>query len=234
MKNKKVKMKGLATPTVVVFLHGFFDGRFRTAGIDQDSGLLNSAYTNGKIDLFYKYCNERVDRLETDIASVCAEAETLLIELKSMPSTCKRNETDWVESVKTPKVSLDFAQEAQNAQAARFAAREVAKANVAIEQAKEKRSQIEKRKTDILQCLVQIRNCISNKETNCRNELSATSFALKERMCVYGHGVLLKPILSRNIPQLEYEWAFELYNNNHDEIKQRISEVVNKEDVEHV
>ena len=27
------------------------------------------------------------------------------------------------------------------------------------------------------------------------NELSATSFALKERLCVYGHGVLLKPVL---------------------------------------
>lgn len=231
MKNKKVKMKGVATPTVVVFLHGFFDGRFRTAGIDQDSGFLNSAYTNGKTDLFYKYCNERVDRLETDIATVCTEAETLLVELKSMSSTCKRNETDWVESVKTPKVSPDFAQDAQ---AARSAAREVEKANAAIEQVKEKKSQIEKRKIDILQRLVQIRDHISNKETNCHNELSATSFALKERMCVYGHGVLLKPILSRNIPQFEYEWAFKLYNNNHDEIKQRISEFVNKEDVENV
>ena len=231
MKNKKVKMKGVATPTIVVFLHGFFDGRFRTASIDQDSGLLNSAYTNGKTALFYKYCNERVDWLETDIASVCTEAETLLMELKSMPSICERNETYWVESVKTPKVPLDFAQDAQ---AARFAAREVEKANAAIEQAKEKKSQVEKRKIDILQRLVQIRDHISNKETNCHNELSATSFALKERMCVYGHGVLLKPILSRNIPQLEYEWAFKLYNNNHDEIKQRISEVVNKEDVENV
>lgn len=88
MKNKKVKMKGLSTPTVVEFLHGFFDGRFRAAGIDQDSGLLNSAYTNGKIDLFYKYCNERVDRLEIDIASICTEAETLLMELATTPETC--------------------------------------------------------------------------------------------------------------------------------------------------
>ena len=77
MKNKKVKMKGLATPTVMVFLHGFFDGRFRAAGIDKDSGLLNSAYVNGKTDLFYKYCSERVDRLETDIAAVCTDAEKL-------------------------------------------------------------------------------------------------------------------------------------------------------------
>lgn len=80
MKNKKVKMKGFVTPTAMVFMHGFFDGRFKSAGIDQDSGLLHSAYVNGKVDLFYKYCSERVDRLETDIAAICTEAETLLME----------------------------------------------------------------------------------------------------------------------------------------------------------
>ena len=57
MKNKKVKMKGLATPTIMVFMHGFFDGRFRATGLDQDSGLLNSAYLNGKTDILYKYCS---------------------------------------------------------------------------------------------------------------------------------------------------------------------------------
>ena len=231
MKSKKTRMKGIGTLTIVVFMHGFFDGRFKAAGIDNDSGLLNSAYINGKVDLFYKYCNERVDRLETTIASVCTEAETLLMELETMPSTCKGDETDRIESVKIPKVSPDSTRDAQ---AARSAARKAAKAKEAIEQAKAKRSQLEKRKNDILQRLVQIRDRISNKETNCRNELSATAFALKERMCVYGHGVLLKPILNRNIPQLEYECAFELYNDNHDEIKKRISEVVKKEDVEHV
>lgn len=231
MKNKKVKMKGLSTPTVVEFLHGFFDGRFRAAGIDQDSGLLNSAYTNGKIDLFYKYCNERVDRLEIDIASICTEAETLLMELATTPETCKVIEIDKAESIKTHKFSLDST---QNAQIARYAARKAAKANEAAEKSRAKKSQMEKRKTDILQRLVQIRDRIANKETNCRNEISATAFAVKERMCVYGHGVLLRPILNRNIPQLEYEWAFDLYNHNHDEIKRRIFEVVKKEDVENV
>lgn len=231
MNKKKVKMKGLATPTVMLFLRGFFDGRFRAAGIGKDSSLLDSAYTNGKTDLFYKYCNERVDRLENDIASIITEAETLLMELRSMPVTCKGEEIDRAECVKAPKVSSDSTQDAQ---AARSTAQKAAEAKKAIEQAKAKENQIKKRKTDILQRLVQIRDRISNKEANCRNEISATAFALMERMCVYGHGVLLRPILNRNIPQLEYEWAFDLYNNNHNEIKQRISEVVKKEEVEHV
>ena len=231
MKNKKVKMKGLATPTVMVFLHGFFDGRFRAAGIDKDSGLLNSAFVNGKTDLFYKYCSERVDRLETDIAAVCTDAEKLLLELEDMPEKIREIKVKEAEPVNLPKKLPDSMEEAQ---IARADARKAAKAKTDAEQAKANKNQMQKRKTEILQQLVMIRDRILNKETNCRNELSATSFALKERLCVYGHGVLLKPVLHRYIPQLEYEWAFDLYNKNHEEIKRRISEVVSKEGNENV
>ena len=203
MKNKKVKMKGLATPTVMVFLHGFFDGRFRAAGIDKDSGLLNSAYVNGKTDLFYKYCSERVDRLETDIAAVCTDAEKLLLELEDMPEKIREIKVKEAEPVNLPKKLPDSMEEAQ---IARADARKAAKAKTDAEQAKANKNQMQKRKTEILQQLVMIRDRILNKETNCRNELSATSF----------------------------EWAFDLYNKNHEEIKRRISEVVNKEGNENV
>lgn len=231
MKNKKVKMKGLATPTAMVFMHGFFDGRFKSAGIDQDSGLLNSAYVNGKTDLFCKYCSERVDRLETDIAAVCTDAEKLLLELEDIPEKIRELRVTEVEPVKLPKKLPDSIEEAQ---LARADARKVAKAKAYAEQSKANKTQMQNRRMEILQQLVMIRDRILNKETNCRNELSATLFALKERLCVYGHGVLLKPVLHRHILQLEYEWAFDLYNKNHDEIKRRISEVVSKEGNENV
>lgn len=231
MKSKKVKMKSLGTPTVIVFLHGFADGRSKSAGISQDGGLLNSAYVNGKIDLFYKYCSERVDRLETDIAAVCTEAETLLMELESIPAMIKRNEVPKAENVKFPaKLPASI----EEAQAARADAKKAVKVNHAAEQSKANRNQMEKRKTEILQRLVQIRNRIANREINCRNEISATAFVLKERLCVYGHGVLLKPILNRYIPQMEQEWVFELYNKNHNELKERISAAVKKEEDENV
>lgn len=231
MRNKKIKMKNLNTPTIIVFLHGFFDGRFRAAGVDQDSGLLNSAYVNGKTDLFYKYCNERVDRLETDIAAVCTDAEKLLLELEDIPTKICEIRVKEVEPVKLPKKLPDSMEEAR---LARADARKVAKAKAYAEASKARKSQMQNRKTEIMKQLVMIRYRILNKETNCRNELSATSFALKERMCVYGHGVLLKPVLHRYLPQLEYEWAFDLYNKNHEEIKRRISEVVSKEGNENV
>lgn len=231
MKNKKIKMKGIATPTVMVFMHGFFDGRFRSAGVDQDSGLLNSAYVNGKTDLFYKYCSERVDRLETDIAAVCTDAEKLLLELEDLPAKIREIRVAEAEPVKLPKKLPDSMEEAR---LARADARRAAKAKADAEESKANKSRMQNRKTEILQQLVMIRDRITNKEANCRNELSATAFALKERLCVYGHGVLLKPVLHRYIPQMEYEWAFDLYNKNHDEIKKRISEVVSKEGNENV
>jgi hypothetical protein len=231
MKNKKVKMKGRAVPTVMVFMHGFFDGRFKSAGIDLDDGFINSAYVHGKVNLYYKYCSERVDRLETDIAAICMEAETLLMELDSMPEIIKDDNIPFVENVKIPEKLPDSMEKAQ---LVRADARKAAKAQEAAEKSKENRSQMLKRKTDILQRLVQIRDRIANREINCRNELSASAFALKERICVYGHGVLLRPILNRYIPQVEYESAFDLYNQNHDEIKRRISDVVKKEETKNV
>lgn len=227
MKNKKVKIKGLGAPNALVFLHGFVDGRFKSADIAGDSGLLNSAYVNGKAALFCKFCSQRVDRLETDIAAICTEAETLLMELESMPAMLKESEIPEAQQVNLPK-SLPASIE--EAQAFRADARRITEANKAAEQAKANRSQMQKRKTDILQRLAQIRDRVTNKETTCRNELSATAFALKERLFVYGHGVLLRPILNHNIPQIEYEWAFALYNKNHDEMKRRISCVVKKEE----
>ena len=181
MKNKKVKMKGLATPTIMVFMHGFFDGRFRAAGLDQDSGLLNSAYVNGKTDMFYKYCSERVDRLETDIAAVCTDAEKLLLELKDMPEKIRKIRVTEEEPVKLPKKLPDSMEEAQ---LARADARKAAKAKVDAEQSKANKNQMETRKIEILQQLVMIRDRILNKETNCRNELSAPHLHSRN-VCAY-------------------------------------------------
>ena len=113
MKNKKISMKGMKTPSPVVFMHGFFNGRFKSAGIDLDSGLLNSAYVNGMMDLFYKYCQERVDKLETDISAICTEAETLFIELKAIPENMSDRMSEEKNMEKIPDKLPSTIQEAQ-------------------------------------------------------------------------------------------------------------------------
>lgn len=228
MGSKQIKMKGSNTPSLIVFMHGFLDGRFRTACIDQDSNILNSAYVNGKINLYHKYCSECVKRLETDISSICTDAETLLMELESMPDDVgvERPENVGGRIVQKPPKSIE------EAQTAREAARKQANAANASAEKMEKKRSLHNRRTQIVQQLVQTRDRISNRESNCYYDLEVTQFALRERFCIYGHGVLLKPMLNRYIPKMEYEWAFARYNRNHEDLKRRINEVVKKEDVE--
>ncbi|MCD8148324.1 MAG: hypothetical protein LUE92_01920 [Clostridiales bacterium] len=184
MRSKKVRMmRGLNVPTCIVFIHGLFDGRLKAAGVDPETGVLNSAYVNGKLNLYHKYCIDMVEGLEEDIAGMCVEAETLLMELVSFPASTKESQ----------------------------AVRD------------------EARRSAILLRLVQISEETGNMETNCRNELAATGFSLRERLCVYAHGALLKPVFNRYIPQIEYDWAFNSYHANHDEMKVRVSKIL-KED----
>lgn len=229
MKNKKISMKGMKTPSPVVFMHGFFNGRFKSAGIDLDSGLLNSAYVNGMMDLFYKYCQERVDKLETDISAICTEAETLFIELKAIPENMSERLSEEKNMEKIPDKLPSTIQEAQEIRAI---ARRIAEAKDFSEHSRGAINEKNSRRTEIIQRLVQIRDRIITKENNCYNELNATAFLLKERFCIYGHGVLLRPMLNRYIPNVDYDRILECYDTNHQEIKSRISTLTKGEEKE--
>lgn len=231
MKNKKIRMKGLKTPSSVVFMHGFLNGRFKSAGIDLDSGLLNSAYVNGMMDLFYKYCQERVDKLETEISAICTEAETLFIELKAIPDNMSNRTSEERNKEKIPDKLPTTIQEAQEMRAI---ARRITEAKDTSEHARGVINDKNNRRTEIVQRLVQIRDRIITKENNCYNELNATAFLLKERFCIYGHGVLLQPVLNRYIPAVDYAGILERYDTNHHEIKSRISALTKKEEKENV
>lgn len=229
MKNKKISMKGMKTPSPVVFMHGFFNGRFKSAGIDLDSGLLNSAYVNGMMDLFYKYCQERVDKLETDISAICTEAETLFIELKAIPENMSDRMSEEKNMEKIPDKLPSTIQEAQEIRAI---ARRIAEAKDFSEHSRGAINEKNSRRTEIIQRLVQIRDRIITKENNCYNELNATAFLLKERFCIYGHGVLLQPMLNRYIPNVDYDRILECCDTNHQEIKSRISTLTKGEEKE--
>lgn len=229
MKNKKIRMKGLKTPSPVVFMHGFFNGRFKSAGIDLDSGLLNSAYVNGMMDLFYKYCQERVDKLETDISAICTEAETLFLELKAIPENMSDRMSEEKNMEKIPDKLPSTIQEAQEIRAI---ARRIAEAKDSSEHSRGAINEKNSRRTEIIQRLVQIRDRIITKENNCYNELNATAFLLKERFCIYGHGVLLQPMLNRYIPNVDYDRILECYDINYQEIKSRISTLTKGEEKE--
>lgn len=229
MKNKKIKIKNLATPTIILFMHGFIDGRFKFAKISNDNGLLNSSYINGKVNLFYKYCNERINLLEMDIADICIEAEKLIMELESI-------HTIMINTYKVPTSNnIEFSKIMPTSLVEAKIARDIAITNEKANKLEEKKNQIRKRKIYILNRLTEIKSCILNSEIQCRNELISTTLALKERIVVYIHGVILGPALDSYIPKIEYNMVFNnLYNENYGEIIQRISNILKKEENKNV
>jgi hypothetical protein len=84
MKNRN-HLKGLHTPRPFVFIHGFLNGRCKTAALDQESKLLNSAYIHGKCCLFSELCREQVIQLETELAEARTDAQKLLLKLRALP-----------------------------------------------------------------------------------------------------------------------------------------------------
>lgn len=231
MNNKKPKMRGINTPTPIVFFHGFLNGRFKSACVDKESNLLNSAYINGKVNLFSMYCKERIIKLETDLSAIRTEAETLIMEFAALPAV-QQDKLDGESMIE--EVPIRLPKKMDEAQANRAAAKNVAKAAENAEQLKIKKEQIATRRVEIIKRLVQIRNRITTKENNCYHELGATADALKERFCIYGHGVLLKPVYHHYIPGLEYNWVLEEYNADHEELRRRIATILKEEGNEYV
>ena len=120
----------------------------------------------------------------------------------------------------------------QEAQEIRAIARRIAEAKDSSEHSRGAINERNSRRTEIIQRLVLIRDRIITKENNCYNELNATAFLLKERFCIYGHGVLLQPMLNRYIPNVDYDRILERYDRNHQEIKSRISTLTKGEEKE--
>ncbi|MCD8147943.1 MAG: hypothetical protein LUD84_11830 [Clostridiales bacterium] len=100
---KKVpKLPGLWVPRFFILLHGFFDGRLGAAAIDEESGELNSAYVNGKLFRFYKFCHEWVSQLERDSAGIRTEAAALIQEFYSLPTATAAWDDTPTPAVPTP------------------------------------------------------------------------------------------------------------------------------------
>lgn len=197
MKKRNQTVKGLRTPLLFVFIHGFLNGRFKTAGVDQDTKFLNGAYINGKIYLFYEFCKKRVAKLVAELASIRTEANALIMEFRALPPVPAEVKQFDRPTYVPPRT-------AQEAEEGRSGARNTAQAAALAKRADEEREKNIARRREIIQRLVEIRNRIAVRERICCEELGAVAQALKDRFCVYGHGVLMQPVRTAHIPPIEY------------------------------
>lgn len=226
MKKKTLKLKGIKTPKLFLFIHGFTNGRMKTAAVDSESGNLNSAYIHGKIYQFNKLCHERVVQLDRGLSELRTEAQTLILELNEMvvPPLYRANEL--ATNSAGDAVTKDSIAAAQ---ACRAAAANAEKADQAASQRKQERENILARRAWIIRRLVAIREKLALEERICFEELAATADALRNCFCAYGHGALLKPINHTYIPPVDYQCYLDGFRADYLVLKTKITNVLEKE-----
>lgn len=226
MKKKTLKLKGLKTPKLFLFIHGFTNGRMKTAAVDSESGNLNSAYIHGKVYLFDKLCHDRVIQLDCGLSELRTEAQTLILELNELvipPLYCANDlAMHGTGDANAPNTVAA-------AQAGRAAAASAEKAARAATQRKQERENILTRRAWIIRRLVAIREKLALEERICSEELAATADALRNCFCIYGHGALLKPINHTYIPPVDYQCYLDGFRADYLVLKTKITNVLEKE-----
>lgn len=226
MKKKTLKLKGLKTPKLFLFIHGFTNGRMKTAAVDSESGNLNSAYIHGKVYLFDKLCHDRVIQLDCGLSELRTEAQTLILELNELvvPPPYRANDL-----VMHGTGDANAPDTVAAAQAGRAAADSAEKAAQAAMQRKQERENILTRRAWIIRRLVAIREKFALEERICSEELAATADALRTCFCAYGHGALLKPINHTYIPPVDYQCYLDGFRADYLALKTKITNVLEKE-----
>lgn len=220
-KQKKLRCKGLRIPRPAIFLYGFLNGRFKTAGVDRGTNLLNSAYIHGHGFLYHELCRRRIAQLERDLSPVYAEADKLMAELEALPDLSPRA---WGEEGES---NGQLPASAAEAQSCRITARRTAQIGAL-------RNKTIQRRREIVDRLLEIRNQTASCELSCAEELEAVAEALKSRFCTYGHGVLMKPIRVQNIPKMDCGGYMENYCVEHAPLKQKLGSILDREETRDV
>lgn len=215
MWNKKPRCKGAWVPRPITFLHGFLNGRFKTAGVDQETQLLNSAYIHGQVFLYGELCKRQMVRLECKLSAAYTEAGALIAELAALPAPPPFGGDD--------RSGGTLPASAAEAQCRRLAGKKAAQASAL-------RSRTAGRRQEILIRLLELRDRTASRERICTEELEAAAEALKSRFCTYGHGVLLKPVRTWNIPEVDHSRYLENYRAEHDPIKRKMAAILDREE----
>ena len=170
-------MKGLNTPRLFLWIKGFLHGKIiHTGGIDPETGTIASGYITGQIKLFHSACTIRSGQASTKLKKTWDEADNLLIQYACVCSELKESSTHQ-ESVGE-----------SNAQAR------------AREMADKARANHEAERQDILEKLAGLSNEVRDEEALARSQMEATRDLLHSTFASYGHGLLMKPVFSHNIP----------------------------------
>lgn len=175
-------MKGLRTPRFFIWLRGFWHGKIiHTGGLDPETNVIASGYVTGQIKRFRNACVTRREQAETHLNKVWCDADELLIDYTAAASALAEtgeNQTAFSES---------------NAKA---------RAN---ERAASRRASREEERQTIMKNLAMIANNIRAEYNSAHDQMEATAELLASAFACYGHGLLMRPVYSQNLPDITYE-----------------------------
>lgn len=172
-------IKGLRTPRLLLWLRGFFHGRIlHTGELDPETEMIASGYVTGQLRRYDKACIQRCEQAAERLKDVWADLDQLLIEL---------------DDVSTELRELVVPQRAVGETGAQARARE---------KKVKRRAALEERQLTILKRMSDHANAILAEATRTRNQMAATAEALLSGFAAYGHGLILRPVLERNLPTL--------------------------------
>lgn len=204
MNNKKLKLKGLRVPGLLLWILGFIHSHIlRTVLVDEESGKVSSGYIEGKLRLFKELTARSVKQLEEELHELRLEASKLMAE-----DSFLRERTKKIDIIQEPRTVNDYRK---------------MKKQLAEQQ------EINKRHHEILTRLTQIDAALASGEIKLSEELQAVSGALQNKFAAYIHGVLMKPVAAYNIPEVTCEGYLDDYKRMHkkedESMKQILEEV---------
>jgi hypothetical protein len=186
MRRKELKLKGLRVPRIFIWILGVIHGKLlKTATIDPNTNYVSSSYITGKIKLFSELTAKYINRLEYELKAVRTEASELMVEEAILSKE--------IEELPELEVPITIQQKRD------------------FKRITTQKEGMQKRHQEILNRLVEIDAKVKSREMCVKEALEATAKNLQSCFSTYGHGVMLQPIFTENIPPVDYETSFETY-----------------------
>lgn len=189
---KKPKIRGIRTPRWIIFAMGFINGKIlKTAGLDFETGLINSSYIIAKTKAFESYCHDRIAIMEETMGIERDNARKQMIEDQALCLKLKKVENE--ESFPTTIGTRDY------------------------ERQKCFEKDIILRRTMITKDLSAILNNLNKEESVLVEEFQSMARKIESLFVTYANGMLLKSVSEKHIPNLDYVNVFDEYHARVDE-----------------
>lgn len=207
-KTKTLKMKGLRIPRILLWIHGFFHGKIlHTGGIDLETQRLSSAYVSGQAKRFHAACVDRRKQARAKLEHEWADADELIEDFKNISSALERIDEDHAPSNGT---SADARSK---------------------EATQKRRNSFESDLLSIKKRLSNIVNAVNAEIHEANDQMEATSDLLQSNFACYGHGMLMKPVHLRNLPEVSYTDCSEQILKDHKSTWDAMKTILNYEEV---